>query len=82
LLVVSVEQPARRGIILNELHAHIQDAFNEQGVQIMSPHYESDPSAPKLVPKERWFSSSPFAVRAAVDAELPARGAEAAPLGR
>jgi hypothetical protein len=28
--------------------------FNEYGVQIMSPHYESDPAAPKLVPPSQW----------------------------
>lgn len=43
-----LEQPERRGVVLSELHAHIQDAFNEAQVQIMSPHYEADPEAPKL----------------------------------
>jgi small-conductance mechanosensitive channel len=82
-LVVSVEQPARRLIILNELHANIQDAFNEQGVQIMSPHYESDPQAPKLVPKERWFprASSSFA-DTGIKPELAAREAQASSLLR
>jgi hypothetical protein len=37
------------------LHAHILDLFNEHGVQIMSPHYEGDPEAPKVVPREQWF---------------------------
>ena len=36
------------------LHANIQDAFNEYGVQIMSPNYEADPSEPKVVPKDKW----------------------------
>ena len=40
--------------VLGELHANIQDVFNEHGVQIMSPHYESDPATPKLVPTSRW----------------------------
>ncbi len=56
-LLVSLERPDRRGPILNTLHANIQDAFNEHGVQIMSPHYEADPSAPKIVPKEGWFDA-------------------------
>ena len=43
-LLVAIEQPHRRFRILAALHANIQDAFNEFGVQIMSPHYESDPS--------------------------------------
>ena len=33
-----------------------RDAFNEYGVQIMTPAYEGDPEAPKVVPKEQWFS--------------------------
>jgi small-conductance mechanosensitive channel len=39
-----------RMAILSALHAHIQDTFNEAGVQIMSPNYEADPEQPKLVP--------------------------------
>ena len=56
-LLVSLERPDQRGPILNKLHANIQDAFNEHGVQIMSPNYEADPAAPKVVPKERWFDT-------------------------
>ena len=43
--------------MLNELHAHIQDVFNEYGVQIMSPNYEADPADKKFVPKEHWFAA-------------------------
>ncbi|HQZ17553.1 MAG TPA: mechanosensitive ion channel [Vicinamibacteria bacterium] len=46
--------PRQRVEVLNDLHAAIQDVFNENGVQIMSPHYVLDPRAPKIVPKERW----------------------------
>lgn len=42
---------------LNELHANIQDVFNEYGVQIMSPHYEADPGQPQVVPKQQWFAA-------------------------
>jgi small-conductance mechanosensitive channel len=56
-LLVSLERPDRRGPVLNTLHANIQDAFNEYGVQIMSPNYEADPAAPKIVPKNRWFET-------------------------
>jgi len=41
--------------IYSELHKNIQDCFNEYGVQIMSPHYLSDPSGAKIVPKDKWF---------------------------
>ena len=36
------------------LHAHIQDVFNEHGVQIMSPHYLGDPDRPKVGPPAKW----------------------------
>jgi small-conductance mechanosensitive channel len=55
-LVASSDEavPRQRMEVLNDLHAEIQDVFNEHGVQIMSPHYVLDPRAPKVVPKERW----------------------------
>tara|TARA_R100000005_G_scaffold92923_2_gene67315 strand:+ start:19376 stop:21019 length:1644 start_codon:yes stop_codon:yes gene_type:complete len=39
----------------SELHANIQDVFNEHEVQIMSPHYERDPEVPKVVAPEDWY---------------------------
>jgi len=54
-LLVSVKDPTLKYAALNELHGHIQDVFNEHGVQIMSPNYEADPAQPKVVPRERWF---------------------------
>ena len=56
-LLVCLEQPNRRGPTLAGLHANIQDAFNEYGVQIMVPAYEGDPSEPKIVPPSRWHTS-------------------------
>ena len=41
------------------LQAALQDEFNEAGVQIMSPHYETDPHAPKLVPRADWQGIRP-----------------------
>jgi len=55
-LVVSLDDPEQRVSILSELHMHIQDAFNEQGVQIMSPHFEGQPHEPVFVPKSKWFA--------------------------
>jgi hypothetical protein len=52
---VCPENPAGRDPVLDELHGHIQDAFNEHGVQIMSPNYDADPKGPKVVPPERWY---------------------------
>jgi small-conductance mechanosensitive channel len=56
-LLVCPELPQRRIAVLAALHANVQDAFNEFGVQIMSPNYEADPSAPKIVPPNRWYSA-------------------------
>lgn len=54
---VSADVPATRARVASDLHAAIQDAFNRHGVQIMSPHYESDPSAPKLVREADWHAA-------------------------
>lgn len=63
-LLVCLEQADQRGPTLDALHANIQDAFNEHGVQIMSPNYEADPEAPKLVPRDKWYASPAVDVRA------------------
>jgi small-conductance mechanosensitive channel len=46
--------PRKRVEVMDQLHAQIQDVFNENGVQIMSPHYRSDPPEPQVVPPEAW----------------------------
>jgi small-conductance mechanosensitive channel len=43
--------------LYTELHRNILDGFNEYGVQIMTPAYESDPRQPKVVPKEDWYAA-------------------------
>ncbi len=47
-------EATKRMEILNRLHGAIQDIFNRNGVQIMSPHYLGDPKEPKIVPAARW----------------------------
>jgi small-conductance mechanosensitive channel len=56
-LLVCLEQPHLRVPVLDALHANIQDAFNEYGVQIMSPNYEADPSGPKVVARHNWYAA-------------------------
>jgi hypothetical protein len=46
-----VQGPFRQ--TLSVLHANIQDVFNANGVQIMSPHYNRDPEQMKVVPPEQ-----------------------------
>lgn len=48
----------------SELHRNILDVFNEFGVQIMTPNYESDPAQPKLVTKEHWYDAPAIAPNA------------------
>jgi small-conductance mechanosensitive channel len=54
---VYCETPRSMGRIYTGLHRNILDLFNEYGVQIMTPAYETDPNSPKLVAKEDWFSA-------------------------
>ena len=56
-LLVHIERPQDRIPILSELHAQIQDAFNEYGVQIMSPHFEAQPDRQIVVPKMQWTAA-------------------------
>ena len=51
----AIEDASRRMELLSQLHANIQDVFNEHGVQIMSPHYMTDPAAAQVVPKAKWW---------------------------
>ena len=46
--------PGRRAEAISQLHANILDVFNENGVQIMSPHYRSDPVEPQVVIPGAW----------------------------
>lgn len=41
-------------VVLAELNRNILDAFNEFGVQIMTPAYVADPQGAKVVPREQW----------------------------
>jgi small-conductance mechanosensitive channel len=56
-LVARLAPRAVRPAVLSRLHAEIQDAFNEHGVQILSPHFEGQPAAPVLVPRSAWFAA-------------------------
>jgi len=52
-----LDRPEERVPVLSELHAHIQDAFNEFGVQIMSPHFEGQPEGRVVVPRAQWHAT-------------------------
>jgi small-conductance mechanosensitive channel len=42
--------------LYTEMHRNIQDVFNENEIQIMTPAYRGDPIEPKFVPKEQWYT--------------------------
>ncbi|MGL4754913.1 MAG: mechanosensitive ion channel family protein, partial [Aeromonadaceae bacterium] len=50
-------EPRSRAQLMSMLLANIQDVFNEYGVQIMSPHYITDPAEAKLVTRENWYAA-------------------------
>jgi small-conductance mechanosensitive channel len=47
-----LERPEQRLAVLSDLHANIQDIFNERQIQIMTPAFESQPPEPVLVPRK------------------------------
>jgi small-conductance mechanosensitive channel len=49
-------------VVIAELNRNILDAFNEFGVQIMTPAYVGDPQHDKVVPREHWHQppATPF----------------------
>jgi small-conductance mechanosensitive channel len=55
-LVVHLESEKLRIETLSQLNANIQDAFNEYGVQIMSPHFMVQPEQEIVVPRSKWHS--------------------------
>lgn len=57
LLLAHLEDGQARAAVLSALHGQIQDAFNEFGTQIMSPHFESQPEKPVFVPKSAWHAA-------------------------
>jgi small-conductance mechanosensitive channel len=56
MLLAHLEEGRSRAEVLSALHAQIQDAFNEFGVQIMAPSYEAQPETPVVVPRSRWYA--------------------------
>jgi small-conductance mechanosensitive channel len=50
----------RRAEAMSALHANVLDVFNENSVQIMSPHYRSDPPQAQVVaPSDAWAARTP-----------------------
>ncbi|HEX5026733.1 MAG TPA: mechanosensitive ion channel domain-containing protein [Agriterribacter sp.] len=36
-----IKEPNKQAVIYSDLHQHIQDVFNEKGIEILSPHYRA-----------------------------------------
>ena len=56
-LVAFVRPGLVPALVLSELNANVLDAFNEFGVQIMTPAYEGQPDENVLVARGRWFDA-------------------------
>lgn len=56
-LFAYIDVPRQRPAILSRLLAQIQDEFNSCGVQIMSPHFVTQPEQAVFVPKEHWHDA-------------------------
>ncbi len=53
-LIARLDDERFRIETVSTLNSAIQDAFNEFGVQIMSPHYMIQPTISVIVPREKW----------------------------
>jgi len=69
----AIDRPVERVRVLSALHAAIQDAFNEAGVQIMSPNFEAQPEQPVLVPRDQWHAAPAAPPETADAPDRPAR---------
>ena len=56
-LLFNIARAEERYVVLSDLHSNILDAFNEHGVQIMSPHFEGQPEGRVFVPKAKWHAA-------------------------
>lgn len=54
-LIVRLRNEKLRIETLSELHSSIQDAFNEFGVQILSPHFMEQPEHDVVIPPSKWY---------------------------
>jgi small-conductance mechanosensitive channel len=59
-LIAHIENEKLRIETLSNLNASIQDAFNESGVQIMSPHFMMQPERSVVIPPSKWHGSTPI----------------------
>lgn len=51
----------RRLEAMSSLHANVLEVFDENGVEIMSPHDSSDPPQPqRVLPVDTWGTSEPL----------------------
>jgi small-conductance mechanosensitive channel len=72
-LIVRLGDQKLRIETLSNLHSNIQDAFNEFGVQIMSPHYMVQPERSIVIPRSKWHQSPSVPGLDSAIAEKPKR---------
>ena len=47
-LNATTREPSNKQLTYSDLHAHILDAFNQAGVEILSPHYKAQRDGTEL----------------------------------
>ena len=71
-LNVYCDTPHAMASLYTALHREVLDVFNQYGVQIMTPAYEGDPAAPKVVPPDLWhMAPAPVAASASAMPAAP-----------
>jgi len=55
-LIARLDEEKRRVETISDLNSQILDAFNEFGVQIMSPHFMVQPDASIVIPPAKWHA--------------------------
>ncbi|MEQ8791934.1 MAG: mechanosensitive ion channel [Pirellulaceae bacterium] len=68
-LLVNLDRAEDRIPVLSALKAEILDAFNQFDVQIMSPHFETQPEGKVLSPPSQWYEAPARAEQATDTAE-------------
>lgn len=86
-LNVRLDEPRRRMRVLSALHANIQDVFYENGVDILSPHFEGNHEHPPVtaISREQWYApalaprGTPADTRRFADEDGEGEGSEEGP---
>ncbi|MDP8262977.1 MAG: mechanosensitive ion channel [Candidatus Ancaeobacter aquaticus] len=55
---VHIDKGQNIPIVMSNLNGNILDAFNDEGIQVMSPHFNRQPEGKVIVPKDKWYPNA------------------------